>query len=129
MMTHVNTLARQMMQTLNGKLIFLNSSELNEVKQRIEQLDRKFDRREMQNASISALATSDSLEQINSLGLWVRKLGTIYGRLFWIVLASSLSLNVANLLVSRPPSCAVESPKQAIDLARDFDSAVSGGSR
>ncbi|RMG05693.1 MAG: hypothetical protein D6728_20160 [Cyanobacteria bacterium J055] len=128
-MTHVNTLAKQMMQTLNGKLIFLNSSELDEVKQRIEQIDRKFDRLEMQNASVSALAAGDSIEQIDSLGVSVRKLRTTYGRLFWIVLASSLSLNVANLLVSRHPSCAVEPSKQAIDRTRDVDSLVSGGIR
>lgn len=123
-MTQVNTFARQMMQTLNGKLIVMKSSELDEVKQLVEQIDRKFDRLEMQNASLPAVATSDSLEQIDSLGLSVQKLRTTYGRLFWIVLASSLSLNVANLLVSRSPSCAVEPSKQAID--RDFDPLVSG---
>jgi hypothetical protein len=127
MMTQVNTFARQMMQTLNGKLIVMKSSELDEVKQLVEQIDRKFDRLEMQNASLPAVATSNSMEQIDSIDLSVQKLRTTYGRLFWIVLASSLSLNVANLLVSRPPSCAVEPPKQAID--RDVDSVVSGGIR
>lgn len=126
-MTYVNTFARQMMHTLNGKLIVMKSSELDEVKQLVEQIDRKFDRLEMQNASLPALATSNSIEQIDSIGLSVQKLRTTYGRLFWIVLASSLSLNVANLLVSRPHSCAIEPPKQAID--RDVDSVVSGGTR
>jgi hypothetical protein len=121
MMTYVNTFARQMMQTLNGKLIVMKSSELDEVKQLVEQIDRKFDRLEMQNASVLALPTGDSID------LSMQQLRKTYGRLFWIVLASSLSLNVANLLVSRPPSCAVEPPKQAID--RDVDSVVSGGIR
>ncbi|MBE9042574.1 hypothetical protein IQ235_17535 [Oscillatoriales cyanobacterium LEGE 11467] len=126
-MNTLNTFAQKMMNTINGKLIIMNSSELHEVKQLVEQIDRKFDRLEMQQALPPASPTNESLQQINSLGLSVQKLRKIYSRLFWIVLASSLGLNVANLLISRNPSCAVESSQNAIE--RDVNSWVSGGVR
>ena len=126
-MNTLNTLAQRMMNTINGKLIIVNPSEFHEVKQLVEQIDRKLDRLEMQQALPPALPTNESLQQIDSLGLSVQKLRKIYSRLFWIVLVSSLGLNVANLLNVRNPSCAVESSKNAIE--RDIKSWVSGGVR
>ena len=115
------------MNTINGKLVIVNPSEFHEVKQLVEQIDRKLDRLEMQQALPPASPTTESLQQIDSLGLSVQKLRKIYSSLFWIVLASSLGLNVANLLISRNPSCAVESSQNAIQ--RDIKSWVSGGVR
>ena len=115
------------MNTINGKLVILNASELQEVKQLVEQIDRKFDRLEMQQALPPASPTTESLQQIDSLGVSVQKLRKIYSSLFWIVLVSSLGLNVANLLTVRNPSCAVESSQNAIE--RDIKSWISGGVR
>lgn len=104
MMTPINTFAQKMMQTINGKLIVLNSSKLDEVKQRIEQIDSKFARLETLNGDIS---TNESLQQLNSIDQSVYKLRQIYNRSFWIVVAASLGLTLVNLLGSRPPYCSV----------------------
>jgi len=115
MLTPINTFAQTMMHTINGKLIIVNASEFDEVKQLVAQIDRKCDRLESQQAIAPSLPQGESVEKIHAIGLSVQKLRTIYSRLFWVVLASSLGLNAANFFMLRSPSCAVESSKGAIE--------------
>lgn len=111
----IHTFTQTMMHTINGKLIIVNASEFDEVKQLVAEIDRKCDRLETQQAIAPSLPESNSVQQIQAIGLSVKKLRTLYSRLFWIVLVSSLGLNAANLFMLRAPSCAVESSSRAIE--------------
>ena len=129
MLTSINTFTQKTIanindkfaNTINGKLIITNSSELEEVKQLVEQINRKCDRLQLQQTMTPALPQSDSgqQEQINAIDLSLQKLRTVYSRIFWIVLVSSLGLNAANLLVLRQPSCAAEATPKAIVVEGD----------
>lgn len=124
-MTNMNTFAKQMMQTLNGKLIFMNSSELDEFKQRIEQIDRKFDRLETLRSIDGDLSTNPSLQQLHEIDQSVGKLRQIYTRSFWIVVVASLGLTSLNLLGSRHSFCSVRAsgnvPYSDVDSVRVDD--------
>ena len=62
MLTPINTFAQTMMHTINGKLIIVNASELDEVKQLVEEIDRKCDRLETQRAIAPSLPESESVQ-------------------------------------------------------------------
>jgi uncharacterized protein YlzI (FlbEa/FlbD family) len=105
MMTQIHTFAEKMMNTINGKLILVNSSELDEVKQRIEQIDRKFELIETQTANSGDREMDESLQQLNAIGLSVHQLREIYNRFIWIIVAASVGLTLVNFLGSRSLSC------------------------
>jgi uncharacterized protein YlzI (FlbEa/FlbD family) len=127
MMTPIHTFAEKMMNTINGKLILVNSSELDEVKQRIEQIDRKFELIEAEKMTGGDREMKESLKQLDSTGLSVHQLRQIYSRFIWIVVAASLSLTLVNWLGSRHSSCSAQASENT--LSRDVDSMMVDGDR
>jgi hypothetical protein len=94
-----------MMNTINGKLILMNSSDLDEIKPRIEQIDRKFELIETQTTNSGDRDMDESLQQLTAIGLSVHQLRQIYNRFIWIIVATSLGLTLVNFLGSRSLSC------------------------
>jgi uncharacterized protein YlzI (FlbEa/FlbD family) len=127
MMTQIHTFAEKMMNTINGKLILVNSSELDEVKQRIEQIDRKFELIETQTANNGDRDMNESLQQLNSIGLSVHQIRQISSRFLWIAVAASVGLTLVNILGTRHSSCSARASENA--LYRDVNSMAFGVTR
>lgn len=122
MMNTIDTWTSKMMQIINGKLIVLNSSEFDEVKQKIEQIDRKVEQIEIRETIDSDPSTNESLQQLNSIGLSVLQLRQIYSRFIWIIVAAGLGLTLVNLLGNRYSSCSARASETP--LYRDADSVI-----
>jgi uncharacterized protein YlzI (FlbEa/FlbD family) len=127
MMTQIHTFAEKMMNTINGKLILVNSSELDEVKQRIEQIDRKFELIETQTTNSGDRDMDESLQQLTAIGLSVHQLRQISSRFLWIAVAASVGLTLVNILGTRHSSCSAQASENA--LYRDVDSMIIDGDR
>jgi uncharacterized protein YlzI (FlbEa/FlbD family) len=122
MMNAISTFATKMMNTINGKLIVLNSSEFDEVKQKIEQIDRKFELMANRETIDSDPSMNESLQQLNSIGLSVLQLRQIYSRFIWVIVAAGLGLTLVNLLGNRYSSCSARASETP--LYRDADSVI-----
>lgn len=69
------------MQTLNGKLISEDISELDKLQQKIENLTQQFEHLELQMTTMSEKDKTDYIKQIDSVQLSLQKLERIYSRI------------------------------------------------
>ncbi|MFE1744191.1 hypothetical protein [Coleofasciculus sp. H7-2] len=83
------------MQTLNGKLITEDPSELDKIKQEIENLTQQFEHLELQMTTISENSENDKtdyLKQIVSVETSLQKLERIYNRLLSTTIVAAIGL-------------------------------------
>ncbi len=83
---------RIIMQTLNGKLISNQPSELDKLKQKIENLTQQFEELELKMTTISENDKTDYLQQMVSVQLSLQKLERIYNRLLSTTILVAIGL-------------------------------------
>lgn len=83
---------RRIMQTLNGKLIVEELSELDKLKQKIENLAQQFEHLELQMTTMHEKDKTDHLTQIVSVQLSLRKLERIYSRMLSTTILAAIGL-------------------------------------
>lgn len=80
------------MQTLNGKLISEDLSNLDKLKQNIDNLAQQFEDLELKMTTISENDKTDYLKQIVSVQLSLQKLERIYSRLLSTTILAAIGL-------------------------------------
>lgn len=83
---------RRIMQTLNGKLIAEDISNLDKVQQKIENLAQQFEQLELQMTTMSEKDKTDYLQQIVSVQLSLQKLERIYSRMLSTTILAAIGI-------------------------------------
>lgn len=83
---------RRIMQILNGKLIIEEPSELDKLKQKMENLAQQFEHLELQMATMHEKDKTDHLKQIVSVQLSLQKLERIYRRTLVTTIVAAIGL-------------------------------------
>lgn len=83
---------RKIMQTLNGKLIAEDLSDLDKLQQKIENLTQQFEQLELQITTMSEKDKTDHLQQIVSVQLSLQKLERIYSRMLSTTILAAIGI-------------------------------------
>jgi hypothetical protein len=83
---------RRIMQTLNGKLIAKDISDLDKLQQKIENLTQQFEHLELQMTTMSEKDKIDYFQQIVSVQLSLQKLERIYSRMLSTTILAAIGI-------------------------------------
>ena len=83
---------KRIMQTLNGKLIVEDVSNLDKIKQKIENLTQQLEHLELQITTMSEKDKTDYLQQIVSVQLSLQKLERIYNRMLSTTILAAIGI-------------------------------------